>query len=253
MSAFRDRLYISTMAEDAPALAAACGLGLEIAEFCTAYNMDMNFPDTNAKVLSAMQSASRFTFHAPFSELCPAAIDPLVRDVAKKRFVQAIRLAHSYGITKIIIHGGFIPQVYFPEWFVPQSVEFWRGFLSETDDDTLICLENVMEPSPDLLTAVVEEIDDPRLRLCLDIGHARTRPQPLPVEEWIDKEAPFLSHVHIHNNNGVHDLHDPLGCGVLDAAKLIDRIEGLGSDVTYAIENMNASASVNWLQKHDYI
>jgi len=253
MSSLHDRLYISTMAEDAPALASETGLGLEIADYCTAYNMDTNYSATDAGVRMAMSHAERFTFHAPFSELCPAAIDPLVREVTKKRYAQAISLAHDYGIYKVVIHAGFIPEVYFPEWFVPQSVMFWREFLSGLDDKTTICLENVMEPEADMLVAIVREVDDPRLRLCLDVGHACTRPNARPVEEWINKEAPFLAHVHIHNNDGLRDLHDPLGKGILDMTALIARIEGLCPEATYTIENLTAAASIDWLREKQYI
>ena len=38
-----NNLYISTIADDAEELAAQYGLGLEIAEYCTAWNMDKNF------------------------------------------------------------------------------------------------------------------------------------------------------------------------------------------------------------------
>lgn len=43
---FRQRLYLSTIGEDAPALARRLGLGLEVAEYCTAWRMDREFPAT---------------------------------------------------------------------------------------------------------------------------------------------------------------------------------------------------------------
>ena len=253
MSTLKERVFISTMAEDAPTLARQFDLGLEIAEFCTAYNMDDNYPATDKKTREAMRSVSRFTFHAPFSELCPAAIDPLVREVTRRRYRQAIELARSYGIEKIVIHAGFIPQGYYPEWCVPQSVDFWKSFLAETEPSVTICLENVMESEADMLSALVGEVDDPRLRLCLDVGHACTRPDARPVEEWIDREAPYLSHVHLHNNDGRVDRHDPLGKGILDMASLIERIEAACPDVTYTIENLRAAESIDWLCAHHYI
>ena len=247
MSSFRDRLFISTIADDALTLAEEYSLGLEIAEFCTAYNMDENFPATDEKARAAMEKARSFVFHAPFSELCPAAIDPMVREVTRKRYLQAIELARSYGIHRIVIHNGFIPSVYYPEWYVPESVSFWKNCLDEVPGDTVIFLENVMEHGPDMIVSIAEEICDKRLRLCLDVGHACTRPDPLPVETWIDREAPYLSHVHLHNNDGVRDLHNPLGTGVLDIKNLIDMIERVSPEATYTIENLSAGESIRWL------
>ena len=40
MKSIRDKLYLSTIADDDYEQAAAYGVGLEIAEFCAAMNMD---------------------------------------------------------------------------------------------------------------------------------------------------------------------------------------------------------------------
>lgn len=253
MSTFSDRLYISTMADDAPELAARYGLGLEIADFCTAINMDRLFEEKNAEVVRKMQCAGRFTFHAAFNELCPAAIDPVVRRHTAARYDQAVALAGSYGIRKVIIHTGFIPLVYFPEWFVPESVKFWKEFLSGVPEDMVLCLENVMEPGPEIQAGILGAVDDPRLRACLDIGHANTRISHTPAEKWIDVLSPYLAHLHIHNNDGDMDLHHPLGQGTMDIAALLDRTERAAPDATYAIENLSAGSSLLWLEEHQYI
>ena len=253
MKDLREKLYISTTAEDAPALAREYGLGLELADFCTAYNMDVLFAEKDAAVREEMTGVERFIFHAPFSELCPAAIDPLVREVTEKRYGQAVSLASGYGIKKIVIHSGFVPQVYFPEWFIPESVGFWRGFLRKLPEDVTICLENVMETGPELLRDIAAGVDDPRLRVCLDVGHAFSHAPALPMAAWIDPLAPFLSHVHIHNNDGETDLHRPLGQGEIDMRTVLDRISALAPQATFTVENMLAAPSVDWLRENDYI
>ena len=106
----------------------------------------------------------------PFAELCPASIDPKVRAVTALRYRQAVEMATSLGISRLVIHSGFIPLVYFPEWFVEQSVVFWREFLREIPAGITIALENVMEPGPEMLVEIVRQVEDPRLGLCLDVG-----------------------------------------------------------------------------------
>ncbi len=54
-------------------------------------------------------------------------------------------------------------------------------------------------------------VDDPRFGLCLDVGHANTRVSETPPLDWIAPMAPWLRHVHLHNNDGDWDLHDALG------------------------------------------
>ena len=253
MSGFASRLFISTMAEDASALAREYALGIELAEFCTAYNMDECFAPHDARAKELMSGISRRTFHGPYSELCPAAIDPLVRRLTADRYAQALDLALSYGIRKVILHTGFIPQIYFPEWFIPESIDFWRSFLDGMPEDVVICLENVMETGAEVQYGIVAGVDDRRLRVCLDVGHAYSHAPCLPISEWIDTLGPYLSHVHLHNNDGKNDFHHALGDGEMDMASVIDRIERVSPDVTYALENMQARPSVDWLRAHHYI
>ena len=253
MTDLSSRLFISTMAEDAHSLASEYGLGIELAEFCTAYNMDRCFAPHDARARELLDGIPSRIFHGPYNELCPAAIDPLIREHTAGRYRQAISLAESYGIRKVVIHNGFIPFVYFPEWYVPESVKFWRSFLREVPEDVTICLENVMEPGPEIQYEIISGVNDPRLKACLDVGHAGTCLSHVPVRQWIDTLGPFLSHVHIHNNDGNNDLHLPLGEGVLDMAQLLDQTEEKAPGVSYSIENMRARPSVDWLRDQKYI
>lgn len=241
----KERLFLSTIADDAVQTAREFGLGVELAQFCLAENMDKTPPDVQASLDAALEVPRR-VFHAPFAELCPAAIDPLVREVAKRRFLQAAALAKRYGAEKMVVHSGFIPLVYYPEWFAPQSAAFWREFLNDVDGLTL-CVENVMETSPDALRQVAEQVNDPRLRICFDVGHAFC--QSGDLAPWLDALAPYSSHVHLHNNHGTFDEHLGLPDGTLDMAAVIRQLEALAPQATYTLEVRSARASVEWLLK----
>lgn len=239
----KERLFLSTIADDAVQTAREFGLGVELAQFCLAENMDKTPPDVQASLDAALQVPRR-VLHAPFAELCPAAIDPLAREVAKRRYLQAAALAKRYGAEKMVVHSGFIPLVYYPEWFAPQSAAFWREFLNDVDGLTL-CVENVMETSPDALRQVVEQVNDPRLRICFDVGHAFC--QSGDLAPWLDALAPYISHVHLHNNHGSFDEHLALDTGTLDMAAVIRQLEALAPQATYTLEVRPARASVEWL------
>lgn len=241
----KERLFLSTIADDAVQTAREFGLGVELAQFCLAENMDKTPPDVQ-KSLDAALEVPRRVLHAPFAELCPAAIDPLVREVAKRRFLQAAALAKRYGAEKMVVHSGFIPLVYYPEWFAPQSAAFWREFLNDVDGLTL-CVENVMETSPDALRQIAEQVNDPRLRICFDVGHAFC--QSGELAPWLDALAPYSSHVHLHNNHGTFDEHLGLPDGTLDMAAVIRQLEALAPQATYTLEVRSARASVEWLLK----
>ena len=241
----KERLFLSTIADDAVQTAREFGLGVELAQFCLAENMDKTPPDVQASLDAALEVPRR-VLHAPFAELCPAAIDPLVRAVTRRRFLQAAALAKRYGAEKMVVHSGFIPLVYYPEWFAPQSAAFWREFLNDVDGLTL-CVENVMETSPDALRQVAEQVNDPRLRICFDVGHAFC--QSGELAPWLDALAPYSSHVHLHNNHGAFDEHLGLPDGTLDMAAVIRQLEALAPQATYTLEVRSARASVEWLLK----
>ena len=250
----KERVFISTIdLEHGEDLAAEYGLGLELAEFCEGRRLDELNPETMESLRRKMARTPAGVFHAPFSELCPAAIDPLVRQVTLHRYRQSVTLARELGIRRVVIHSGFVPIVYFREWFVPESVKFWRAFLEELPRDMEILLENVMEEEPTLLRDIVAEVNDPRFRLCLDVGHANDFLSKTPVMEWIETCAPWIGHVHLHNNEGGWDTHSPLGEGTIPMEDVIDALERMCPGVSYTLENMDAAPSLLWLQEKGFL
>lgn len=237
--------YISTIDEQAGDLARRYGLGIEIAEFCTAWNMDERLEEAERRVRGQVRGIPSRVLHAPFSELFPCAIDPLVRKTAAYRYRQAIALAKAYGAKKVIIHGGFYEKLYFPEWFTEQSILFWKEFLSE-DPGVELVLENVLEPDPGLLLKIVEAVGHPKLKLCLDVGHVNAYSN-VPILNWLESCAPWLSHFHLHNNDGTRDTHSPLTEGTIPMELLLERIEALCPNSTVTLELMEAESSVKWL------
>lgn len=245
-----DRLYLSTIDPDAGEVARRYGLGVEIASFCTAWNMDEHLAQTRKELEFALAGISRRVLHGPFNELFPCAIDPKARELARQRYGQAIALAQEYGANKVVLHGGFVPLLYYPQWYVEQSVLFWKAFVQEIPDGITVCLENVLEPAPELLLSIVKSVNHPRLRLCLDIGHANAYSQ-IPVLKWLEESAAFLSHLHMHNNDGTGDTHSPLGEGSIPIPVLLDRAFRLCPEVTATLELPQSEPSICWLLEEE--
>ncbi|MDR2357381.1 MAG: sugar phosphate isomerase/epimerase [Oscillospiraceae bacterium] len=250
---FTGRVCVSTIAADARATALEYGLGMELAEFCTAYNMDTDFEIWDGAARANMEGMTPLVFHAPFNELCPAAVDPLVADVARRRFGQAYSLMTGYGISRMVVHSGYTPMVYNKDYFAGRSVEFWSEFLRDKPEEFTLLLENVMEDSPDMLRDIVKGVGDRRMRLCLDIGHAGTVVSDLPMDAWIDGTSEFLSHVHIHNNFRQYDDHNPPGEGHIDAAAALIRLSETGSALTLTLEARRGRESAAWMRDNGFI
>ena len=237
------QLYLSTIDPQAGKFARQYGLGVEIADFCTAGNMDDRFEQTDAALREQLEDVPWRLFHGPFNELFPCAIDPLARKLAAYRFDQALKLSKHYDAGKLILHGGFSPRLYYPCWYVEQSVVFWREFLNDRPGDFEICLENVMEEEPQTLLSIVCQVNDPRLRLCLDVGHVNTYSR-IPAAHWIKAWEGRLSHAHLHNNQGTSDTHSALDDGTLP---MEDLISSLPQAATATLELPQIGDNIQWL------
>lgn len=247
----REKIYLSTIASDAVPVAREYGLGLEIAEYCTAWNMDEKFSGVDSVVKKKLQGITGSLLHAPYSELFPCAIDKKARALAEERYRQAITLAKSYGSSKVIIHSGYYERMYFPSWFVEQSVAFWKGFFRE-EPGVEILLENVFETEPQWLLEIVRGVDHPGLKLCLDVGHVNAY-SPVPVQKWMESLGPYISHFHIHNNDGTHDQHRDLYDGSISMGELLREAEVLCPDATITLELLKSRDSVRWMLENGLI
>lgn len=245
----KEKLSLSGIDENAGLLAARWGLGYEVTEFCWAPRLE------DPALLERLRASGlpMAWLHAPYGELFPCAVDPRARELAKCRFRQTVDLAVKLGVFRVVVHGGFVPYVYFPSWYVEQSVLFWRDFLRDVPEGMVIALENVMEPGPEDLVEIVRQVDDPRLGLCLDVGHANTCVSKTPPFDWIGPMAPWLRHVHLHNNSGGIDLHDPLGQGTVPMERVLDELLSACPEASYTIENRDCRQSLSWLVRQGYL
>ena len=247
----KENLYLSTIAPDAVHMAKENSVNLEIAEYCTAWNMDDEFTATDASVQIKLDGIERKVLHAPFNELFPCAIDRKARSLTAERYRQAIGLAKTYGATKVVVHGGYNPWIYYPVWYTEQSIIFWKEFLRE-DPGMEIVLENVLETDPQWLLDIVKGVGNPRLKLCLDIGHVNAYSK-IPLNDWLENWAPHISHFHIHNNDTSWDTHSPLTEGTIPMKALLEKAYLLCPDATFTLELMEAEASVKWMADNDLI
>ena len=91
----RRRLHISGMDSRAAELARRYGLGVEITELAYAPMLDR--PGMAEELRRKNEGVRSLWLHAPFAELCPCAIDPLVREVALRRYRQTLAAAQVLG------------------------------------------------------------------------------------------------------------------------------------------------------------
>lgn len=250
----KDRFAIATCCPSWKSIAEEFGVGIELDQFCQAKNMDGELATKlGAVIRKDLEQFRGMVLHAPFNELFPAAIDPKARELAMERYRQAADLAHAFGIKKMVVHSGWMPHVYFKEWHIPRSVEFWTELMADQPADFELCIENVLDDEPDMMAALAEGCADPRIGICYDIGHANIV-SPRDQDDWLQTLAPHLKHLHIHNNDGEKDFHRGLTDGNLDIARLLEGvIEKCAPDTTITAEILADRESFLWLQEQGYL
>ena len=251
------KIFLATFSDDALKVIKKYDIGIEFNQFCISQTLDEDKID---RTIAAMQKEMKecgisdergAIVHGPFTELCPQSIDPLFVDLAMKRFEQAYEGCRRLGLKRLVVHSGFIPLIYFPVWHVKQSVKFWSRFMEDKPEDFTIYIENVLDSEPESLTEIVSQIDDPRVKLCLDVGHANVVTEPeYSVTDWIRIMGPRLGYFHLHNNDGSSDQHRPLTSGSLNMKEILAAIDDYcDPSATLTIESRECDESVVWLLK----
>lgn len=257
----KDRLIIATMCSNWRQVAGEYGLGVEGDYFCQAENMDGDKGiRAKADLEQMMKEFDVRIMHAPFNELHPAAIDPRARGLAMDRLNQAADIAISVGIKKMIVHSGYVPFVYFKEWHHDRSVEFWKEFMADKPEDFEICIENVLDEEPYMLADIAREVNDSRVGLCYDVGHANIvgslmngKDATADQDEWLSVTAPYLKHLHIHNNDGTGDFHDEIMKGSVDIERILDGVlEKCSPQTTVTLEILKCENTLDWLMARGY-
>lgn len=203
------------------------GMGVESIDFSISANLDHleeNIQTYRQKLKSF--GAPSLTLHGPFLDLNPAAFDSLVREATMTRFAQCYKAGTELGAKKIIYHSGMLPRVYFKEGWADLVSRFFCDFLDQREGLEIV-MENVLDEDWELLRDVYKKVDHPDFHLCLDIGHAHCYSE-IPVLEWAEELAPYVTHVHIHDNCGDRDAHLGLGKGNIpykDLLKLLPLTE----------------------------
>jgi sugar phosphate isomerase/epimerase len=180
------------------------------------FTLDHFQKDDFMKVADQLLEAElTISFHAPFMDLRPGAIDPKIRKVTAERLQQVFDLVPYFRPISVVCHASFDKRYYVSnehEW-LENSIETWKHFLAQAIDlDTTIALENVYETDCQYLRLLLDTFTSPHICFCFDTGHFNVY-STAPLEEWMDGLGVRIGQIHIHDNNGFLDEHLPVGEG----------------------------------------
>lgn len=168
------------------------------------------------KVADRLSDAGlRVTFHAPFMDLRPGAVDPRIRAVSRERLRQVFELVPLFRPRTVVCHPSFDARYYVStemQW-LENSLSFWGDFAERAARlNTLLVLENVYESTPRQLARLLKGLASPHIRFCLDTGHFNAFSNA-PLIAWLEELGDFLGEIHLHDNDGSRDGHLPIGEG----------------------------------------
>lgn len=188
------------------------------------------------RIKNALNNGTVLTWHAPFMDLSPGAVDEKIREVTVNRIKQAVKESLSFNPRLIIVHPGYDDYRFNEQedkW-LKNSLKTWRDILNECPD-TNFAVENVFENKPDTLERLIKEIDSRRFGYCFDTGHFNVFSK-IPLNEWLDRLGEYIAEVHLHDNDGSGDNHLGLGEGNFDFDTLFNFLKGINKQPIFTLE-----------------
>mgnify|MGYP001592514849 FL=1 len=183
----------------------------------------------------------KLTLHAPFMDMNPGAVDPMVRSATQVRFRQLVNVAAILKPRAAVFHAAYDRWRYSgrKDVWLDYSIETWRKVMDSASRTGLrVAVENVFDEDPEALRMLIEKIDSPDFGFCFDTGHFNIF-STVPMEKWFQALGRHLIEVHLHDNDGTADSHWALGRGTVEIEKF------------FSLMNSHAPVPVFTIEAHD--
>jgi len=161
------------------------------------------------------------SFHAPFMDLSPGAVDSLVREATMKRFNHILDVAEVLKPKAIVCHSGYEKWRYAlkPNWWLEMSLLTWQPLNRRASDiGVKLAIENIFEDEPSNLKMLMEQMASDNFGICFDTGHCNLF-STVRLEDWMEALNPYIIELHLHDNDRSSDQHLPVGEGTFNFGK----------------------------------
>lgn len=213
---------------EAAKTATELGTGLEISRFPHLEKIDDDF---NSIITEMKDGISDFdgivTLHALFSGLNPGVSDKALKEVVTKRYQQSFEAAMAVGAKHVNFHSGHkgMHHRVSIEKNCQTSIKFWKEYIKQFEDNGVVAvLENVLDFDYEHIKTIVDEVNSPFLKVCLDTGHANLCSTISP-QDWIKTYGDRLQHMHLHNNFKTNDDHNGIKYGTVNFLGIVDTLK----------------------------
>lgn len=211
------------------------------------YDLEIYFP---ASVLDQLERSDleklrenldwgpSLTLHAPFVDINPGAMDPMVRSVTQMRFRQLLDAAAILKPRVAVFHAAYDKWRYSgrKDIWLENSVETWRRVVDSASRIGMgVAVENVFDEDPEALAMLIEKIGSRDFGFCFDTGHMNLF-SAVPMEQWFGVLGKNILEVHLHDNDGTADSHWALGRGCIDFQEFFRLLRKHQPQPIYTIE-----------------
>ena len=236
-------------------------LGIEIQGFYNPYidNKDELLSIYKEKIKNVKGGKS---YHAPFWDLNLGTKIVELQEAMMKIYNEAYTIAKELHCTEMVIHSNYKPGTDWYDGWVKRAKTFLQTFLNNKDDSITICIENQFESDSELFIKLIDEVNDERIKICLDIGHAHANSN-MEVEEWIKTLGNRIAYYHLHNNHGKQtiigfnkdDEHLGLENGTIDVKNVLNIAEKYTPNAIWNLECKvdYLQNSIDFLKKLKYL
>ena len=157
--------------------------------------------------------------HGPFYGLQYDCKDPEITFLAKKKIERVLTIAGKLQAEHIVVHSTFDPlnpDPRYREMWLERSTDFWKSLIPIAQkNNSMVVIENIYDKTPENLIALINAVDSPFFKGCLDVGHANIF-GTISLVDWLEDFKKELFHLHLHDNMGATDDHLGLGEGNID-------------------------------------
>ncbi|MBA4373455.1 MAG: AP endonuclease [Thermodesulfovibrio sp.] len=212
--------------------------------------LDVLTLDAVRELASLLDYGPSLSFHAPFMDLSPGAVDSRVREATMERFRQTLDIADILRPKAIVFHSGYEKWRYGlnMELWLEKSLQTWQPLNKlAVDIGTKIAIENIFEEEPSNLKLLAESMASDNFGICFDTGHFNLFSKS-PLEDWIEALRPYIVELHLHDNHGTTDEHLPMGEGQFDFIKFFNLLDD--RDCVHTLEAHTQEHVLRSMQYH---
>ncbi|MDQ7033326.1 MAG: sugar phosphate isomerase/epimerase family protein [Anaerolineae bacterium] len=233
-----------TNVHETVALAVERGKGVEVMAFAFPDILDGDWRITLAEYQEILKPLEgTLTLHGPFMDMVSGSPDPRINAVCVQRYSHAIRIAAELGAKQVVFHANFIGSLhntFYREGWHQRNIIFWKPMAEyAAEHGVTVLLENMWEFDPTILSDLLSAVDNPALRCCFDVGHAHLfSDKQYTFDYWLRTLEPWLSEIHMNNNNGIIDEHHGFDWsrGVLDYQEILPKIRAAHNNLDLVLE-----------------